>query len=128
MPAEEFVQMASHPQFLGNPLLRTQHLVGASRWEKTSDDEMVGRHQMRVPHQKYTDTSLKTVAVKGHSYGGATVWYKRVDGVWKFAGLEPHERWFEYDYDRIFTDAATEFKEQEAASVTVAAEPISAQS
>lgn len=120
--------MASHPQFLGNPLLRTQHLVGASRWEKTSEDAMVGRHQMRVPHQKYTDTSFKTVAVKGHSYGGATVWYKKVDGVWKFAGLEPHERWFEYDYDKIFTDAATEFKEEDTGSAAAASKPISAQS
>lgn len=82
---------------------------------------------MRVPHQKYTDTSFKTVAVKGHSYGGATILYKKFDGVWKFAGLEPHERWFEYDYDKIFTEAATEFKEHEdSGSVPAASKKIPA--
>lgn len=109
MPADDFVEMASNPQFLGNPLLKTQHFIGLSRWEKVSDTAMVGHHQVRVPHQRYTDHSFKTVTIKGHSHGGATVWYTKVDGVWKFAGLEPHERWFEYDYDKMFTTATNEF-------------------
>lgn len=111
MPADEFVGMASNPHFLGNPLLKTQHFVGLSSWEKVSNDEIVGHHQMRVAHQRYTDSTMKTVAIKGHSHGSATMWYKKVDGVWKFAGLKPIERWFEYDYDKIFGDATNEFKE-----------------
>ncbi|KAK9244367.1 Scytalone dehydratase, partial [Lipomyces tetrasporus] len=71
MPVEQFIAMASGPQFLGNPLIKTQHFVGLSLWEKTSESEVVGRHQVRGPHQKYTDESRTTVAVKGHSYGGA---------------------------------------------------------
>ena len=94
--------MASSPKFVGNPLLKTQHLVGLSSWVKVSEDEVVGTHQIRVAHQKYTDDSLSTVAIKGHAHGTATVWYRRVDGVWKFAGLKPELRWSEYDYDRIF--------------------------
>lgn len=109
MSADDFVKMASNPQFLGNPLLKTQHFVGLTRWEKKSDTEMVGHHQVRVAHQRYTDNLFKTVAVKGHSHGGATVWYTKVGGVWKFAGLEPHERWFEYDYDKLFAQATDEF-------------------
>jgi scytalone dehydratase len=104
MPANDFIAMASHPKFLGNPLLKTQHFVGLSKWEQTSDGEITGRHQLRVPHQKYTDESRKTVAVKGHAHGIGTMWYKRVDGVWKFAGLSPDIRWYEHDYDQVFAE------------------------
>ena len=113
MPAEQFIAMASDPKFLGNPLLKTQHFIGASRWEKLSDDEITGTHQVRVPHQKYTDETRTTVAVKGHSHGVGTMKYKKVDGVWKFAGLCPHVRWFEYDYDKVFLDAKDHFENGE---------------
>ncbi|KKA17756.1 Scytalone dehydratase [Rasamsonia emersonii CBS 393.64] len=86
MPSDEFIMMASDPRFLGNPLLKTQHFIGLSTWQKVSDDEIVGTHQLRVPHQKYTDSSMREVAVKGHAHGTATMWYKRVEHEWKFAG------------------------------------------
>ncbi|KAL4874955.1 Scytalone dehydratase [Aspergillus karnatakaensis] len=104
LPAEAFVAMAADPSFLGTPLLKTQHFVGASKWEKVTDDRIVGCHQMRVAHQRYTDETLTTVAVKGHSHGSATMWYSRVEGVWKFAGLCPHARWSEFDFDKVFED------------------------
>ncbi|KAK3370053.1 putative scytalone dehydratase [Podospora didyma] len=103
MPADAFVLMASSQHFLGNKRIKTQHLVGgAAKWEKTSDTAMVGYHQMRVAHQKYADDELTTVAVKGHAHGMATVWYQKVDGAWKFAGIEPGIRWSEFDHDKIF--------------------------
>jgi scytalone dehydratase len=49
MPADEYITMASDPTVLGNPLLKTQHFVGLTKWEKTSDDEITGYHQLRVP-------------------------------------------------------------------------------
>ncbi|KAL4780396.1 Scytalone dehydratase [Aspergillus varians] len=112
MPAEEFVPMASDATFLGNPLLKTQHFIGVSRWEKTGEDEMTGRHQVRVAHQRYTDATRQTVALKGHSHGGATMWYRQVDGVWKFAGLCPDVRWYEYDYDKMFTEGRDHLNEK----------------
>jgi scytalone dehydratase len=111
MPAEQFVAMASDPHFLATPLLSTQHFIGGSQWEKTSEDEMTGRHQMRVAHQRYTDESRKTVALKGHAHGSATMWYRRVEGVWKFAGVRPDVRWYEYNYDKMFTDSRDHFNE-----------------
>ena len=104
MPSADFLAMASSPKFVGNPLLKTQHLVGLSTWAKVSEVEVVGTHQLRVAHQKYTEESLSAVAIKGHAHGTATVWYRRVEGVWKFAGLKPNLRWSEYDYDKIFGD------------------------
>ena len=68
MPAEEFVAMVSDPKVLGDPRLMTQHFQGASKWEKVSDDEIIGYHQLRVPHQKYTDETRSAVALKGHAH------------------------------------------------------------
>ena len=113
MPIDEFVAMASNAHFLGNPLLKTQHFIGLSTWEKEGADVIVGTHQLRVPHQKYTDASLSEVAVKGHAHGIATMWYRRVDDVWKFAGVRPQIRWTEYNYEDVFSEGRTHFGEEE---------------
>lgn len=44
MPAEEFIGMVSSLEFLGDPLVRTQHLMGAAKYERISDTEIVGHH------------------------------------------------------------------------------------
>jgi hypothetical protein len=102
MPAEEFVAMVSDRKVLGDPTLMTQHFQGASKWEKVSDDEIIGYHQLRVPHQRYTDETRSAVALKGHAHSSNTRkfssarpcrsrtinrllilsldWYKKVDG------------------------------------------------
>lgn len=113
MPAEEFVAMASSPAVLGNPLLKTQHFIGGTRWERTGEDEMTGYHQLRVPHQRYTDETRSKVAVKGHAHSFNKHWYKKVDGEWKFAGLCPDIRWFEYDFDKVFEEGRGAFGDEE---------------
>jgi scytalone dehydratase len=105
--------MASDPKVLGDKRLKTQHFCGASKWEKVSDTEIIGYHQLRVPHQKYTDETLTTVAVKGHAHSSNTHWYKKIDGVWKFAGLCPNIRWCEYDFDQVFADGRAELGENQ---------------
>ncbi|KAK8204380.1 hypothetical protein M8818_005109 [Zalaria obscura] len=116
MPADEYVKMASDPNVLGDPLLMTQHFIGGTKWEKVSDDEITGYHQLRVPHQRYTDASREHVAVKGHAHSYNTHWYKKVDGEWKFAGLDPDIRWFEYDFDRVFASGRDSFGEAKQAN------------
>lgn len=104
--------MISDKAVLGNPLLRTQHFVGGSRWEKVSDTEVIGHHQLRVPHQVYTDASLKEVKVKGHAHSYNMHWYRKVEGVWKFAGLNPDIRWSEYEFEKVFADGRENFGEE----------------
>lgn len=111
MPASDFIAMISAPTVLGNPLLRTQHFIGGTRWEKVSDTEVIGHHQLRVPHQKYRDADMTEVVVKGHAHSYNKHWYRKVDGVWKFAGLAPDIRWSEYDFDRVFADGREDFGE-----------------
>jgi hypothetical protein len=62
-----------------------------------------------VPHQRWTDASRSAVAVKGHAHSTNTHWYRKVDGVWKFAGLCPEIRWGEYDFDKVFAGGRDEF-------------------
>ena len=113
LPADEYVAMASDPHVLGDPLLKTQHFIGSSKWEKVSDTEIIGWHQLRVPHQKYTDASRTEVAVKGHAHGSNQHWYKKVDGKWKFAGLAVEIRWAEFDLDKVFASGRDTFGEAE---------------
>ena len=113
LPADEYVALASDPHVLGNPLLMTQHFVGSSKWEKVSDTEVVGWHQLRVPHQKYTDETRTTVAVKGHAHSTNQHWYKKVDGKWKFAGLAVYMKWGEYDLDKVFASGRDTFGESQ---------------
>ena len=115
MPADEYVAMASDPHVLGDPLLKTQHFIGASRWEKMSDTEVVGWHQLRVPHQRYTDDTRTEVAMKGHAHGTNQHWYRKIDGLWKFAGLAPEIRWGEFDFEKMFASGRETFGDQEKA-------------
>lgn len=94
--------MASNAHFLGNRRIKTQHFIGAGKWEHTSQNEIVSFVQMRVAHQKYKDDELKEVLCTGHAHGKATVRFQQLDGTWKFAGLTPDIRWAENEYERIF--------------------------
>ena len=113
LPADEYVAMASDPHVLGDPLLKTQHFIGSSKWEKVSDTEVIGWHQLRVPHQRYTDATKTQVAVKGHAHGTNQHWYKKVDGKWKFAGLAVEIKWAEFDLDKVFASGRDTFGEEE---------------
>lgn len=94
--------MASNAHFLGNQRIKTQHFIGATKWTQKTSDTITGMHQMRVAHQRYKEDDLKEVLYQGHAHGKATITYQKVDGIWKFAGLEPDIRWSEFDYDKIF--------------------------
>ena len=104
IPAAEFLDLVSSEKFLGNERIKTQHFIGASKWIQMGGSEIQGYHQMRVAHHKYTDAQLNEVDYKGHAHGKATTRYRLVDGVWKFAGLEPDVRWAEHDLDKIFLE------------------------
>jgi scytalone dehydratase len=93
MPADEFVKMASDPKVLGDKCLMTQHFIGGTKWE-----------------------TRQHVAVKGHAHSYNTHWYKKVNGVWKFAGLNPDIRWAEYDFDKVFAEGRDEMGEAKQAA------------
>ena len=94
--------MISSDGFLGDPLVKTQHLLGATEWERISDTEVIGHHQLRAAHLRFTDATMQRVDRRGHSHATNEHFYRKVDGVWKFAGLRPTVRFNEYDFEKIF--------------------------
>jgi scytalone dehydratase len=100
--AADFIANVSSPTFLGNPTLMCQHLMGVSYWEVVGLNEVTGRHQIRAAHQVYTDTTLKEVKLKGHAHASNVHKYKKIDGVWKLAGVKPTIIWSEFDFDKVF--------------------------
>ncbi|KAH8697921.1 Scytalone dehydratase [Talaromyces proteolyticus] len=106
MKSEEFVSMISSPNFVGDPLVRTQHLIGSANYEWVSDTEIVAVHQIRAAHQRYANLDTTTVAYRGHGYGSVKHWYKKLNGVWKLAGVRPEMYWSEHDFDKIFSAPA----------------------
>jgi scytalone dehydratase len=102
IPAEEFIAMVKDPGFLGNPRVKSSHFVGASKYVYETEDYIIGTHQMRVAHQRYVDDALTEVQRRGHASGNCQVHYRKVDGVWKWAGLLPNLRFKEHEFDKIF--------------------------
>lgn len=104
--------MVTDDDFLGDPCVNTQHLLGMSRWERISDTQVIGYHQLRAAHQVYTDASKKEVKLKGHSHATNEHYYTKIDGVWKFAGLKPTVRWNERDgpndFEKVFKGSYVE--------------------
>ncbi|OJJ07884.1 hypothetical protein ASPVEDRAFT_47077 [Aspergillus versicolor CBS 583.65] len=103
MESDAFIAWMSSPDFVGDPLVRTQHLLGAVSYEYVSEDEITAIHQIRAAHQRYSDDTLATVAYHAHGYGNIQHWYKRVEGAWKLSGLRPEMYWSENDLSKIFS-------------------------
>ncbi|KAJ9376754.1 hypothetical protein DTO063F5_8656 [Paecilomyces variotii] len=108
MPAEEFVEMIRSPKLLGDPLVRTQHLMGAAKYERVSETEIVGHHQIRAAHQRYANLDHTVVEEKGHGHACVKHWYKKIDGRWKLAGVCPRVYWNEHNFDKIFPQLSVE--------------------
>lgn len=106
MPRSQFVGMMRDELFLGDPLIASQHLIGATKWERVSDDEVVSRHQSRAAHMRYADEKRRDVAVKGHGHGVVTTFFKRIDGEWRWAGIKTLVIFNEYDFENVFRGAA----------------------
>ncbi|KAF2479588.1 Scytalone dehydratase-domain-containing protein [Neohortaea acidophila] len=95
---DEFIAIHASPKVIGDPRVKTQHLVGVSRWSGVEADGSVrGSHQLRVAHQRYADEGLKEVVNKGHGYGVVHQSYAKVEGEWKITGNAPTVDWSEYD-------------------------------
>ncbi|KAJ5738860.1 hypothetical protein N7493_002015 [Penicillium malachiteum] len=102
LPAADFVKMVAAPEFLGDPLIHTQHLMGASKYRQITPDLIEGYHQIRAAHQRYTGPGLEEIEAKGHGHAVITLTYKKVDGEWKWGGITTDIRWNEYEFEKIF--------------------------
>ncbi|KAE8152727.1 Scytalone dehydratase [Aspergillus avenaceus] len=108
LPADRFVEMMKDPLFLGDSNIDSQHMLGLTKWEKKSDDEIVSHSQSRAAHVRWEE-GRKEVAAKGHGHGVVTTTYRKVDGEWKWAGIKTLVRWNEYEFEKVFRGAAGKF-------------------
>ena len=92
MLAEDFVALVASPKMFGNPLLRTQHLVGASKWEKATDNEIFAYHQIRSGSVQLVDTESKVESAEKFRRVIIKHTYSKIYGHWKLAGLKPMSR------------------------------------
>ena len=102
LPVSEFMTMVSNPLFLGDPLVDSQHLLGAAKWIKESDTEIIGFHQSRAAHVRWTNEEKTGVAATGHGHGHIQVLYRKVEGIWKWSGITTHVRWNEHEWENVF--------------------------
>ncbi|KAI9660351.1 MAG: hypothetical protein M1821_009701 [Bathelium mastoideum] len=94
---DDYVAILSSMKPLGDTRMKTQHFLGASKWERLSDGSVQVDHQIRVAHQRYKNEELVEVVNKGHAHGVTQHVYRKIDGTWKLVGVAPSLNWFEHD-------------------------------
>ena len=115
MPSASYIAMMSNPATLGNPLVGTQHLLGASTFERNERDgeEIVGTWQLRAHHVRFAASKLglddgdggRGREVLATATGSAVIkhFYRRDErGQWKLAGLQPTVLFDEGDLKALF--------------------------
>jgi scytalone dehydratase len=108
MPAKSFVEMMKNPLFLGDRNIDSQHLLGLSKWRKTSDTEIVSQHQSRAAHMRWNE-GREDIAAKGHGHGLVTMFYRKVDGEWKWGGIATKVDFNEHHFEDVFVGSAGKF-------------------
>ena len=94
---DQCVAILTDKMLLGDKRLKTQHHMGASKWELLSDGAVKVSHQIRVAHQRYVDEDLAVVLNKGHAHGLTQHWLRKIEGTWKLEGIAPKLGFTEYD-------------------------------
>ena len=92
MPRDEFIDTMRRYGFVGDPLIKTQHQIGASKWQKENDDYVIGYHQLRAAHQRYSAADMRTIENEGNGHSLVQMFYRRLQGEWKIAGMKPTVR------------------------------------
>lgn len=101
-PATSFIANISRRDRLGDPVLKTQHFLGASKWEQTSDTEIIGHHQLIASHLQYIDETFRTPRYEGVAHGTNVFKYKKLGDQWKLAGMLIYKRWMVGDVEKMF--------------------------
>jgi scytalone dehydratase len=76
--------------------------------EKLSDTEIKSQHQSRAAHQRWEE-GRGDIAAKGRGHGLVTTFYRKVDGVWKWASIQTKVDFNEHEFERVFVGSAGKF-------------------
>lgn len=108
MPAASFVAMMTNPLFLGDKNIDSQHLLALSKWEKVSDTQIISQHQSRAAHMRWNE-GRETIAAKGHGHGLVKMFYRKIDGEWKWGGIVTKVDFNEHEFEKVFVGSAGKF-------------------
>lgn len=105
-PAAEYIATVNAAEKLGNPVVATQHLLGASTWSRPATNNITATYQVRAQHLRFgrdaagnrTSKQLATAAI----YGTVDHHFVKKNKIWKLAGLKPTTSFVEGDMDAIF--------------------------
>ncbi|KAF2848067.1 NTF2-like protein [Plenodomus tracheiphilus IPT5] len=105
-PAAEYIATVNAPDRLGNPLVATQHLLGASTWSRPASNSITATYQFRGQHLRFsgnvegnrTNVPLATAVM----YGTVDHYFVKKYNVWKLSGLKPTTFFVEGNLTAIF--------------------------
>ena len=101
LTSSTFASALARPERLGNAALRTQHLLGAVKWEEPEHGALHGTFQIRAAHQLLADEHLDVIK-EGHDHGVVRLRFVKVAGSWKISGVKPDIWWSEGDLVKLF--------------------------
>lgn len=85
MNCDDFVSFMSGPHLLGKSNIKTQHLLGAHRFESLGD-EIIGFYQIRAFHGKMDGNVCIQEAVGSNILEHT---YAKIGDQWKIVGIKP---------------------------------------
>ncbi|KAF2468946.1 Scytalone dehydratase [Lindgomyces ingoldianus] len=68
---------------------------------------MTGYHQVRTEYKRYKTPQKTDVEATGQGLTLMVHCYKKINGVWKLAGMKPGGRMNEFNFDKIFSELRT---------------------
>ena len=101
MPSETFVEMMSE-KILGDPQVKSQHMLGESTFVKHSTSSISARYQVLAVNQRYKDDGSNEVTARSHGHGEMQFFYTCLNGKWKLSGLKAGTTWFEHQFGKVF--------------------------
>lgn len=94
---DQFAAIIADKKVIGDPCVKTQHLLGAGKWIGSSDGTVQVSWQIRVAHVRFATEEMAKTINYGHAHGATTHIYKKINGAWKIVGVIPKLLWFEGD-------------------------------
>lgn len=83
---EQFTAIIADKKVIGDPHVKTQHLLGAGNWSSPGDGTVQVSWQLRVAHQRVAE-DMTTQVNFGHAHGYNQHTYRKIEGVWKIVGI-----------------------------------------
>ncbi|KAL9051500.1 MAG: hypothetical protein Q9162_005973 [Coniocarpon cinnabarinum] len=94
---DQYVAIIANKKVIGDPRVKTQHLIGGGHWSTPGDGTVQVWWQLRVAHQRFASEDMAKTINKGHAHGYNQQTYQKINGAWKIVGIKVKVDWVEGD-------------------------------